>query len=239
MVSHDDGTGPRLYVGGMFTRAGGLVGVDANNIACWDGTEWSALGTGSNDRVLHFGSLIDAGGRHLVAAGEFTVIGGKFLSGVARWDGAEWVDVEGVNGAAAIRPVVINDEPFLAINAGENGVGLWNSVRGWNLLGDVRRGDQPGIVLAIEQLGGSGGDLWFGGDFDTAGGQPAGRLAAWSPRCACLADCDGDGILDFFDFLCFQTAFGLGDPSADCDANGVLDFFDFLCFQTAFGKGCR
>jgi hypothetical protein len=54
----------------------------------------------------------------------------------------------------------------------------------------------------------------------------------------CYPDCDGNEVLDFFDFLCFQNAFLAGDPYADCDGNGVLDFFDFLCFQNEFLAGC-
>src|SRR5215210_475016 len=37
-----------VYVGGSFTVAGNTV---ANNIAKWDGTNWSALGTGPNGGV--------------------------------------------------------------------------------------------------------------------------------------------------------------------------------------------
>ena len=55
---------------------------------------------------------------------------------------------------------------------------------------------------------------------------------------SCAADCDGDGELTFFDFLCFQNQFGAGDPAADCDGDGSLTFFDFLCFQNAFAAGC-
>lgn len=54
----------------------------------------------------------------------------------------------------------------------------------------------------------------------------------------CAADCDGDGELSFFDFLCFQNLFAAGDPEADCDGDGGLSFFDFLCFQDAFAAGC-
>ncbi|MFG0285144.1 MAG: hypothetical protein ACF8R7_12040 [Phycisphaerales bacterium JB039] len=54
----------------------------------------------------------------------------------------------------------------------------------------------------------------------------------------CYADCDASGVYDFFDFLCFQNAFGAGDPYADCDDSGVLDLFDFLCFQNSFAAGC-
>lgn len=61
----------------------------------------------------------------------------------------------------------------------------------------------------------------------------------------CYADCDqstGPGVLDIFDFLCFQNAYVALDPYAcDCDTStgpGVCDLFDFLCFQNAFTLGC-
>ncbi len=61
----------------------------------------------------------------------------------------------------------------------------------------------------------------------------------------CYADCDlstGIGVLDIFDFLCFQDSFVSGESYAcDCDTSkgqGVCDVFDFLCFQDAFVSGC-
>ena len=54
----------------------------------------------------------------------------------------------------------------------------------------------------------------------------------------CYADCDDSGLLDFFDFLCFQNEFAAATPYADCDGSGSHDFFDFLCFQDAFAAGC-
>ena len=41
----DDGSGPALYAGGAFTTAGGVA---ANHIAKWNGSSWSALGSGMN-----------------------------------------------------------------------------------------------------------------------------------------------------------------------------------------------
>jgi hypothetical protein len=64
------------------------------------------------------------------------------------------------------------------------------------------------------------------------------KLAGPGGQGACAADCDGDGELSFFDFLCFQNLFAAGDPEADCDGDGSLTFFDFLCFQNAFAAGC-
>ncbi len=55
----------------------------------------------------------------------------------------------------------------------------------------------------------------------------------------CYADCDGNGTLDIFDFLCFQNSFVAGEPYAcECDPDPVCDIFDFLCFQDAFVGGC-
>lgn len=61
----------------------------------------------------------------------------------------------------------------------------------------------------------------------------------------CYADCDqstGVGVLDIFDFLCFQNLYDARAPYAcDCDTlggGGVCDIFDFLCFQNAFANGC-
>lgn len=54
----------------------------------------------------------------------------------------------------------------------------------------------------------------------------------------CAADCDGDGAVTIFDFLCFQNAFSTGDSAADCNGDGRIDMEDFACFQTVFAAGC-
>ncbi len=55
----------------------------------------------------------------------------------------------------------------------------------------------------------------------------------------CIADCDGDGVLTLFDFLCFQNQFDAGDLMADLDGDGILTLFDFLVFQNEFDAGCE
>ncbi|MEO1278087.1 MAG: GC-type dockerin domain-anchored protein [Planctomycetota bacterium] len=54
----------------------------------------------------------------------------------------------------------------------------------------------------------------------------------------CLADLDGSGGLDIFDFLEFQRLFDAGDIRSDFNRDGASDFADFLAFFNAFGAGC-
>jgi hypothetical protein len=76
-------SGTNLYAGGHFTSAGG---VPANYIAKWDGTSWSALGSGLNYSVF----ALAISGTNLYAGGEFTVAGGVAANYIARWDGSSW-----------------------------------------------------------------------------------------------------------------------------------------------------
>jgi hypothetical protein len=88
LLSHDDGSGARLYAGGRFTQAGGT---SAANVAVWDGTTWSALGSGVADtrfgkpRVRAFASHDDGSGAAIYVGGRFTHAGGRRASGIARW----------------------------------------------------------------------------------------------------------------------------------------------------------
>src|SRR5687767_11636753 len=78
MVLHRD----MLYVGGAFNSIGG---VQANNVARWDGTNWSALGNFSGG--VQTLAVTDEG---LFVGGQFTSISGVPATNVARWDGTNW-----------------------------------------------------------------------------------------------------------------------------------------------------
>ncbi len=87
LTVYDDGTGAALYVGGDFTLAGGTP---ANRIARWDGSAWSALGSGLNGNVNDLLVHDDGGGPQLCACGTFTQAGTKSVKRVARWNGTAW-----------------------------------------------------------------------------------------------------------------------------------------------------
>jgi hypothetical protein len=80
--------GSDLYAGGSFTWAtnsGGLA-VPANFIAKWDGSSWSALGSGLSGGELGYSSVfaLAVSGSALYAGGEFTIAGAKVAGYVAK-----------------------------------------------------------------------------------------------------------------------------------------------------------
>jgi hypothetical protein len=78
-----DGSG-NLYAGGDFTVAGGAP---ANHVAAWDGSSWSALGSGVDSTVYDL--AVDGNGK-LWVAGAFSAAGGVPVDNVAVWDGGSW-----------------------------------------------------------------------------------------------------------------------------------------------------
>lgn len=74
-----------LVVAGSFTNAGRRP---AANIARWNGTGWSPLGSGTDGTVQSLAVLANG---DLVAAGTFQHAGGQWANGVARWNGTAWI----------------------------------------------------------------------------------------------------------------------------------------------------
>jgi len=54
----------------------------------------------------------------------------------------------------------------------------------------------------------------------------------------CPSDFNGDGVVDFFDYLDFVAEFAGGGASADYNGDTVTDFFDYLDFVAQFAGGC-
>ena len=87
MAWFDDGTGPALYVGGLFTSPGYL--------AKWNGAAWLPVGGGTNGEVSSLCVHDDGSGPALYVGGAFTLAGGVAINGLARWDGQAWSAVGG------------------------------------------------------------------------------------------------------------------------------------------------
>lgn len=168
-----------LYAGGIFTDAGGGVdmvgGVVATNIAEWNGTSWSALGSGIPGQVL---ALAVSGG-NVYAGGSFTKAGGVAATNIAQWNGSSWLAVgSGVNGNVYALAVsggnLYAGGYFTAAGAVTiYSIADWNG-SSWSALGS---GMRFGYVYALLV---SGGNLYAGGSFGSAGGVPANNIAEWN-----------------------------------------------------------
>jgi hypothetical protein len=95
----------KLIVGGQFTK---IRGVTANNIAAWDGSTWSPLGTGSKDAV----SAIAIYGEQLIATGRFLTTASDSAETIASWDGSVWLSL-GAGDPRVSALLVVNDSLFV------------------------------------------------------------------------------------------------------------------------------
>src|SRR6266852_4186326 len=180
----DDGTGPALYAGGEFTTAGGVV---VNNIAKWEGRQWSALGGGTNMPVYALTVFDDGAGPALYAGGIFSGAGDVAATKIAKWNGTQWSALgTGIHGPYVNALAVFDDGTGPALYAGgefiiagdiaANRIAKWDGTR-WSVLGS-------GVNSSIRALmvfgDGSGPALYAGGDFTAAGGVAAHHLAKWA-----------------------------------------------------------
>ncbi len=244
----DLGADETLYAGGRFLTIGGS---NANNIASWDGSSWSALGSGLQRtsgfaQVIHMTSWDDGNGTALYAAGTFNRAGGVPVSNVAKWDGASWSTLgDGLD--ATVQELVVWDdgsgEALYALgnfnNSGSTPVSRiakWNGAS-WEAVGDGLDGNGFGALVYDF---GDGPELIIGGSFSSAGGVSANRVASLRPAVSCPADlAEPFGTLNFFDISAFLGLFSAGDPAADLAAPfGSLNFFDVVEYIALFNAGC-
>ncbi|MEX1275236.1 MAG: LamG-like jellyroll fold domain-containing protein [Bacteroidota bacterium] len=166
--------GTDLYAGGWFTTAGGIP---AENIAKWDGTNWSALGNG----LPAAGAInaLAAMGNNLYATSYILepALGGPGNL-IVRWDGANWSAFSVMNDYVSSLLVDGTDlyaggQFTMAGTVPANRIAKWDGTN-WSALGS-------GMDFFI---GGTGlkmmaGNLYAGGRFTTAGGTTANFVAQW------------------------------------------------------------
>lgn len=201
VCSGDLGNGVRIYGGGTFSVIGGTV---ANNIAEWDGTQWSPLGVGIHQAIVRRLLIFDDGtGKQLYAGGTFPTSVGNIAAGLIRWDGSQWTDVGGFDGT--VYDMEIWDDgsgPALFVggrNQTVNGSPLGNVAKwdgqNWTTVGGSLTHSNPVSewVSSIEILPTpSGGELWVTGSFEFVNGQPTDRITrlvagSWQPMTMGLA----------------------------------------------------
>lgn len=127
--------GRKLYAGGFFTFTGST---NATRVGCFDGTNWSSLGTGLNNIVRALALV----GTNLYAGGDFTGgAGGPSTSHLARWNGVNWVALTNFSSTVINALATRGNDLYLAGYFGYNAVdghadwvARWDGTNMWNVL---------------------------------------------------------------------------------------------------------
>jgi YVTN family beta-propeller protein len=167
--------GTDVYVGGEFTdvASGGTPVAGLNNIAKWNGTNWSALDKGLNDGVFYLTVL----GTDIYVGGLFTDIGtgGTPVSGlsrVAKWNGTAWSALDkGLNNSVSWIEKQGTDlymtGDFTDVGAGGTPVSGLNHIAKWN--GTTWSALDKGLDDSAFAIAVSGSDVYVGGIFKNVG----------------------------------------------------------------------
>ena len=138
-----------LYIGGNFTK---VNGINCWGIARWNGTQWDTLGSAMKpippSNMFSYIRNIVRYKNEIYVTGNFREIGGKKISGLARWNGTEWNDVGGklkrigqTDLVSAFALEVYNNELYVTGNFDTIGstrctrIAKWDGIN-WANLGD-------------------------------------------------------------------------------------------------------
>lgn len=173
--------GDDLYVGGIFSSAGGVT---TSGIARWSigGKSWSDVGggLGGNSPFLF---AMTSSGTDLYVAGAFTRAGSINANRVAKWNGSQWSTFgEGISGDTvyvfATSIAVKGNELYVGGNFGFVAGTRVPYIAHWD--GSIWKGVGGGVNAQVSALLFSGNDLYAGGEFTQAGGAPVSYIARWN-----------------------------------------------------------
>jgi hypothetical protein len=187
--------GNEVFVGGVFTLAGG---VSANRVARFNTqtNTWSSLGTGSSNGVsggvYPYVYALAVVGNEVVVGGLFTLAGGVSANYVARfntqtntWSSLGTGSSNGVSNTVLALAVVGNEVVVgglftLAGGVSANRVARFNTqTNTWSSLGT---GSSNGVNGGVNALAVVGNEVVVGGDFFSAGGVSANYVARFNTQ---------------------------------------------------------
>jgi len=191
-VSYDDGAGPKMYMGGTFSTAGGAI---TPAVVKWDGVAWTAVGAGITGDVYAMCVHDDGTGPALYAAGWFTAPG----LNIAKWNGTFWSPLAAGFNNAVQTLTSFDNGTGPALYAGgwftASGATPTNRIAKWN--GTAWSQPGTGCNNSVNAIGVYGGALYVSGSFTTAGGAAANHLAKWTTAWAPVPS-GSDGVANQF-----------------------------------------
>ncbi|MFH0878331.1 MAG: hypothetical protein V2A34_01325, partial [Lentisphaerota bacterium] len=167
-----------LYVAGYFSSIGNVT---AKNVARWDGTNWHALGSGTNCGVNSTVEAMAVDGDNVYVGGFFTLAGTNTASYIARWDGTEWHAMgSGTKGYADVKAILVTGGYVYIGGTFTNMGGIaakriarWDGST-WTPV--ISRGIN-GVNGEVSALAAYGDEIYVGGTFDQAGPTNVSKIA--------------------------------------------------------------
>jgi trimeric autotransporter adhesin len=175
---YDNGSGPRLYVGGTFSLAGGQP---IRNLTSWDGTQFAAAGE-PDGLVLALKAASPASGAGLFAGGIFQSIGGSTGHAAARLNAGGWTALSGVTDGNVRAfevfdfgngPELVAGGTLASPSVSSPAIARWDGST-WKSVG---QGLPGGVESLAVYATAAGPRLYAGGTFNTLSGASANRLA--------------------------------------------------------------
>ena len=167
-----------LYAAGSFTSMGGIA--NTNNIAQWNGSAWSAMGTGVTGGAGILSMVVDRT-NNLFVGGPFTAMGGVANTlRLAKWDGSVWTPL-GTGANDVVRALAVSPSNILYMGGDFTTINGTAAIRvaSWN--GTAASALSSGMDSSVRAMAiGPNGFVYAGGDFTTAGGVTATRAAYWN-----------------------------------------------------------
>jgi hypothetical protein len=169
-----------LLVGGSFKDAGGIA--DADHIAAWNGTAWSALGPSPLNGAVN--AIAQNGGR-VFAGGVFTDAGGNPNADyLAVWDGSSWASFCGGVGGNVTSMQIVGPTLYVG-GTFQNGAGI--ATADYLLACDLGTGsasspfavDGHGSGAVYALTADSNGNLYAAGTFINLAGNAAADYVAY------------------------------------------------------------
>jgi trimeric autotransporter adhesin len=169
-----------LFVAGGFSN---IAGLEASQIARFDGAHWHALGDGlssSSDSTIRGVAILNG---ILYAGGVFTQAGTNEVRNIAGWDGTNWFALgNGVGGI--VRQMVVFQGKLIVGGSFTSAGGVpaaniaqWDGTN-WSALGSGVTWPYSGP--AVDSLAASESELYVAGRFRTANGLAATNIAKWN-----------------------------------------------------------
>ncbi|MFO0836099.1 MAG: hypothetical protein U0638_14095 [Phycisphaerales bacterium] len=239
-----------LIAGGNFTMAGNVT---VDNIARWNGTSWSPLGSGIGGAYPYVRALAALPNDDLAAGGLFTTAGGTTSAYFARYSftGTPTLSLQPEPQViAADETLLLTATPTagysnISVQWRRNGTNIHDGQHGASSGGGAVTGaahamESPtnGVPAQLMLTGARPGDSGeYAAVFYNACGEVVSHTATVDVG-LCPADFDHNGFVNGNDYDAFAELFDVADPGADFNHDGFINGNDYDEFADHFDVGC-